>query len=63
LALECDSIAQDEFIYITSQISHFLKHKKFIDKKQLFSEMYHKYNQIALKDVEVFDIEILEEQY
>jgi SpoVK/Ycf46/Vps4 family AAA+-type ATPase len=63
LALECNNVGQDELIYITSQIAYFLEHKKFLDNHQLFTEIYHRYNQIALKNTEIFNIDVLEEQY
>lgn len=58
LALDASSISQDEFIYLSTQISYYLKHKKFIDKKQLYTEIYHRYNLISYSDTELYDIKV-----
>lgn len=63
LALDGASISQDEFIYLSTQIAYYLKHKKFIDKKQLYTEIYHRYNLISYADTQLYDIKVFGDIY
>jgi hypothetical protein len=62
LRFACD-YGQDMFIYFILQISHYLKHKKFINKKQLYTLIYRNYNLLTVENQKVYDIKMFEEQY
>lgn len=60
--LTLSTFSQDEYIYLLSQIWYFIKYNKFIDKNQLYFDIYDKYNQTLFKE-DLFDIKVLEKNY
>ncbi len=54
---------QDTYIYILIQIGHYLEHWFFIDKNQLFANIYKSYNNVSYWTDELFDITIFKKQY
>ena len=63
LSFSLSDCSQDEFIYLSTQISYYLKHKTFLDKSQFYSNLYNKYNRIRLDGETIHDISVFEEQY
>jgi hypothetical protein len=61
--LDGSELSQDEVIYLMTQISYYLEKRKFIDSKQLYSNIYDEYNKIGMKEKQVFDISVFEQQY
>ena len=62
IRLTLSTFSQDEYIYLLTQIWYFIKNKKFIDKNQLYFNIYDSYNQTLFND-KLFDITILKENY
>ncbi len=54
---------QDEYIYLITQISYYIKHKKFIDKHQLYFSIYDEYNKKTFEWDKLYDPHTFEEQY
>ncbi len=54
---------QDEYIYLITQISYYIKHKKFIDKHQLYFSIYDEYNKNTFEWDRLYDPHTFEEQY
>lgn len=63
LALDANKLWQDEFIFLSTQISYYLRYWKFIDRRQLYTAIYDEYNALMLKDQNMFDISIFWPQY
>lgn len=54
---------QDEYIYLITQISYYIKYKKFIDKHQLYFSIYDEYNKSSFEQDKLYDVTIFEKQY
>lgn len=54
---------QENYIYLMTQIWYYIKHKTFLDEKQLYSNMYFKYTEQMVAWEKVHDISIMEEKY
>ncbi len=63
LRITLNDLDQDQYTYIISQISFFIENKSFINKQQLFYNIYNNYNQEVYKNDTDYDISIFEEQY
>ena len=62
LRLTLANFAQDEYIYLISQIWYYISHWNFIDKHQLYFNIYDKYNKTLFNE-KLFDIKVLKENY
>lgn len=60
--LTLSDFTQDEYIYLIVQIGYFINNEKFINKNQLYFDLYHEYNK-TLFSSELFDITILKDKY
>ena len=63
LRLTLDDYNQDNFVYLMAQISHYLKHKKFFKKSQLYFNIFDQYNQKFLGNGKMYDMSIFSQQH
>ena len=63
LRLTLNNFTQDLYTYFLSQISHYITHKIFINKQQLYFNIYDKYNKEIYGGNESYDISFFEKQY
>lgn len=54
---------QDELLFITTQISYFLKNGKVLETRELWREIYGVYNKLSLEGTEIFPSSTMKEQY
>jgi len=62
IRLTLNNFSQDEFIYLINQIGYYIKHWKFIDKHQLYFDIYSKYN-TTLFNSKIYNISVMKENY
>ena len=60
--LTLSRFSQDEYIYLISQIWYYIKNWTFVDKNQLYFDLYDRYNK-TLFSSELFDITVLKDKY
>lgn len=63
LRIWLSDFSQDNYTYIVTQIGHYVKHRHFINKHQLFTDIYKNYNTVCYWKNELFDISIFKKQY
>lgn len=63
LRIWLSNFSQDSYTYLVAQIGHYMEHWHFIDKHQLYTEIYKNYNRLSYWENQLFDISVFEEQY
>jgi len=63
IRLTLNNFTQDTYTYFLSQISYFIKNRKFIDKNQLFFNIYDRYNKEIYRSNKNYDISFFKKQY
>lgn len=63
LHINLSNFSADKFAYITIQIAYLLQHGKFLNKEDLYTNLYHAYNEKFIEWSKIYPVECFHELY